>query len=66
MTMKNDPIIDEIHQVRERMWEESGCTLEKYMEYVQSDRSLYKDRLVSLEEFRAQRAAQSAAERARA
>jgi hypothetical protein len=48
--MMEDPIIDEIHEVRRRIFEECGGDLERYFERLKAAEAMNKDRLVTLEE----------------
>jgi hypothetical protein len=45
--MTKDPIIEEIHRIREKMLEECGGDLEKLMDRLKARESRHKDRLVS-------------------
>jgi len=45
--MRNDPIVEEIHRVREKMLEECGGDLEKLMDRIKARESKDKDRIVS-------------------
>jgi hypothetical protein len=48
--MMEDPIIDEIHEVRRRIFEECGGDLKRYFERLKAAEAMNKDRLVTLEE----------------
>ena len=48
--MMEDPIIDEIHEVRRRIFEECGGDLERYFERLKAAEAMNKDRLVTLED----------------
>jgi hypothetical protein len=45
--MRNDPIVEEIHRVREKMLEECGGDLEKLMDRIKARESNDKDWIVS-------------------
>jgi hypothetical protein len=45
--MNKDPIVEEIHRIREKMLEECGGDLEKLMDRLKTRESRHKDRLVS-------------------
>jgi len=45
--MNKDPIIEEIHRIREKMLEDCGGDLEKLMDRLQANESRHPDRLVS-------------------
>lgn len=45
--MRRDPIIEEIHRTRKKIFEECGRNLDRYFDQLQADEALYKDRLVS-------------------
>jgi hypothetical protein len=46
--MNTDPIVEEIHQIREKMLEECGGDIEKLMDRLKLRESKDKNRLVSL------------------
>ena len=45
--MRRDPIVEEIHQIRKKMWEECGRDFDRYFDQIQADEALDKDLLVS-------------------
>ncbi len=45
--MKEDPIVEEIHRVRQQMLEECGYDLDKMLDKLKSLEGEYQDRLVS-------------------
>lgn len=49
--MKDDPIIAEIHQVREKLWTDSGCDLVRLVEMIHEDGERNRDRIVGGEEW---------------
>jgi len=48
--MMNDPIVEELHQVRERIWVECGGDLEGLIRRLREADSKNKDRLVTVED----------------
>ena len=46
----DDEIVDEIHEVRRRNFEECGGDLKRYFERLKAAEAMNKDRLVTLEE----------------
>jgi hypothetical protein len=49
--MTDDAIVNEIRQVRERIWEECGGSLAAYMERMREVSARYADRVVTKDEF---------------
>ncbi len=45
--MRRDPIVEEIHRIRKKLWEECGRDLDRYFDMIEADEALDKDRLVS-------------------
>jgi hypothetical protein len=56
----NDPIVEEVREVRKRIFEECGGSLDRYLERLKSAEAQDKHRLVTLEEVRARAAASNA------
>jgi hypothetical protein len=50
--MTGDPIVDEIHQTRRRIWEECGEDVEGLIARLREAESKDRDRLVTLEDLR--------------
>jgi hypothetical protein len=50
--MNKDPIVEEIHRIREKMLEECGGDLEKLMDQLKENESKHKGRLVSQEDIK--------------
>lgn len=50
--MKNDPIVEEIHQVRQRMLAEHGGDLESLMDWLQAVEAEHANRRITVEELR--------------
>jgi hypothetical protein len=46
----DDPIVNEIHETRRRIFEECGNDLGRYLERLKAAEELDKDRLVTLEQ----------------
>ncbi|MEK9150117.1 MAG: hypothetical protein AAB267_08755 [Candidatus Desantisbacteria bacterium] len=49
--MKKDPIVEEIHQIREKMLAECGGDLEKFMDHLKARELKDKAQLISWEEM---------------
>jgi hypothetical protein len=49
--MLTDPIIEEIHQIRQKLWQEAGENLDVYLERIKRIEEQYKDRLVRPEDL---------------
>ncbi|MBI4640291.1 MAG: hypothetical protein HY731_06330 [Candidatus Tectomicrobia bacterium] len=45
-----DPIVEELHQTRQRIWKEAGGTWEGLLKYLHEKRSEYIERLVTPEQ----------------
>ena len=50
--MWEDPIVAEVHRIRQQMLAECGGSLRKLMDYLQRCEQEHPERLVTLEEFR--------------
>jgi hypothetical protein len=46
--MKNDPIVEEIHETRRRIWKECGEDFQVLVKRLRETEQKYKDRLVKL------------------
>lgn len=51
--MKNDPIVDEIHRVREKLLEDCGGDLDTLMDSLSEMETDHQDRVVSRDELAA-------------
>ncbi len=49
--MTDDPIVEEIHRIRDQMLAESGGDFEKYMDRIREAQEQDRDRLVTKEDF---------------
>jgi len=45
--MTRDPIVEEIHRAREKIWKECGEDAKKFFERLKAAEAKHKDRLVS-------------------
>jgi hypothetical protein len=50
--MKDDPIVNEIRNTRQKLFRECGDDLDKYLDWLQGLEKMHKDNVVSLEEVR--------------
>ena len=50
--MKHDPIVEEIHQIREKLLDECDGDLEKLMDRFKAAEEQDRDRMVSMESLR--------------
>jgi hypothetical protein len=49
--MNRDPIVEEVHRVREQMWEECGGSMDRLIEYLRAGEAQHRDRIISKEEL---------------
>ena len=49
--MKNDPIVDEVHRVREKMWNDCGGDLDRLIESLRASEKMHPQRVVSREQL---------------
>jgi hypothetical protein len=49
--MKDDPIVKEIRNTRQKLFKQCGDDLNKYLDWLKGLEKKHKDRLVSLEEI---------------
>jgi hypothetical protein len=49
--MYRDPIVEEVHRIRERMWDECGGDLDGLIEYLRAGEAQHQDRIISKEEL---------------
>ncbi len=49
--MIDDPIVREIHEVRERLWKECGGDLDSYLARLKAAESQHEGRLVTVEDL---------------
>ncbi|MEX0776292.1 MAG: hypothetical protein WD042_11355 [Phycisphaeraceae bacterium] len=64
--MKSDPIVEQVHRIRERMWDECGGDLDCLIQDLRAGEARHRDRIITpeqLEQMR-RRSVQSAANRA--
>lgn len=50
--MKRDPIVEEVHRVRQQMWDESGGDLDRLIDSLRATESEHQDRLISPENLK--------------
>ncbi len=50
--MFNDPIVEEIHQIREKIMEECDWDIDKFFEMIRESEKKHPERLISLDEFK--------------
>ena len=50
--MNEDPVVEEIHRIREKMLEDCGGDLERLMDRMKNHESRHKDRLISPKDFK--------------
>lgn len=63
--MIDDPIVSEIHKIREDIWRECDRSAQKMGEAQQEHQARYKDRLITVESWKKRRAQQAALEKQR-
>lgn len=44
--MKDDPIVEEVHRVREKMWDECGGDLDRLIESLRASEKEHPERIV--------------------
>ena len=49
--MDRDPIVEEVHRVRERMWDDCGGSLDRLIEFMRAGEAEHRDRIISSEEL---------------
>ncbi len=49
--MNRDPIVEEVHRVREQMWDECGGDMDRLIECLRAGEAQYRDRVISKEEL---------------
>ncbi len=54
-----DPIVEEVRQARQRIWEECGCDWDRLIAFLKEREAEHPERLVTAEELKARRAAAS-------
>jgi hypothetical protein len=47
--MKRDPIVEEVHRIREQMWDECGGDFDRLIESLRASEVQHSDRLISAE-----------------
>jgi hypothetical protein len=50
--MKHDPIVEEVHRVRERMWDECGGDLDRLIESLRASEAEHQDRIITPEQLK--------------
>ncbi|MEW6357924.1 MAG: hypothetical protein AB1696_16440 [Planctomycetota bacterium] len=50
--MNRDPIVEEIHRVRQKIWDECGGDMKKFLERLKARESEDRDRIITLSEFK--------------
>lgn len=63
--MMRDPIVEEIHRIRERMWEEAGGDLDRLIEALRATEAQHRDRIVRPEKLHRMPEAEHSQERPR-
>jgi hypothetical protein len=62
--MKNDPVVEEVHRIRERMWDECGGDLDRLIESFRATEAEHPERILPPERLeRMRRKAGEAADR---
>lgn len=49
--MRNDPIVEEIHRIREKMWEDCGGNLDRLIESLRASEKLHPERVISRQDL---------------
>ena len=49
--MNRDPIVEEVHRIREQMWDECGGSMDRLIEFLRAGEAEHRDRLISKEEL---------------
>lgn len=49
--MDRDPIVEELHRIRERMWDECGADLDRLIESLRAGEAQRPNRIISREEL---------------
>ncbi len=45
--MINDPIVEEVRKVRQELFEQCGCDLERFMDFIRKSQAKHGDRLIT-------------------
>lgn len=45
--MTSDPIVEEVRKVRQELFEQCGCDLERFMEFIRKSQAKHGDRLIT-------------------
>jgi hypothetical protein len=53
--MRRDPIVEEVHRVREQMWDECGQDLDRLIESLRASEAEHRDRIICPEKLRQMR-----------
>ncbi len=49
--MNHDPIVEEVHRIREQMWDECGGDLNRLIESLRASEVQHRDRIISKAEL---------------
>ncbi len=45
--MNGDPIVEEVHRIREQMWDQCGGDLDRLIEFLRASEREHSDRIIS-------------------
>ncbi len=49
--MNRDPIVEEVHRIREQMWDDAGGDLDRLIEFLRAGEAQHQDRIISKAEL---------------
>lgn len=49
--MKNDPIVEEVHRIREKMWDACGGDLDRLIESLRASEKLHPERVIGRQDL---------------
>lgn len=49
--MQHDPIVEEVHRIREQMWDDAGGSLDRLIASLRATESQHRQRLLSTEQL---------------
>ncbi len=49
--MDRDPIVEEVHRIREQMWDACGGDLDRLIEFLRAGEAEHRDRIISKQEL---------------
>ncbi len=49
--MNRDPVVEEVHRIREQMWDECGGDLDRLIEFLRAGEAQHRDRIISKDEL---------------